>query len=100
MATTVAAVGLTTAATGFADSYVSQSLPKFAFSGGYYRGGFENKITKHEAVLILGISPIANKGKVRDAHLQIMLLNHPDKGESPYIAVKINDTSRFTRRSS
>ncbi|CAO2613404.1 Mitochondrial import inner membrane translocase subunit TIM14 [Lemmus lemmus] len=60
---------------------VFQSLPKSAFSGGYYKGGFEPKMTKREAALILGVSPTANKGKIRDAHRRIMLLNHPDKGK-------------------
>ncbi|XP_021014045.1 mitochondrial import inner membrane translocase subunit TIM14 isoform X1 [Mus caroli] len=95
MASTVVAVGLTIAAAGFAGRYVLQamkhvepqvkqvfqSLPKSAFSGGYYRGGFEPKMTKREAALILGVSPTANKGKIRDAHRRIMLLNHPDKGK-------------------
>uniref|UniRef100_A0ABI7YCU9 Mitochondrial import inner membrane translocase subunit TIM14 n=1 Tax=Felis catus TaxID=9685 RepID=A0ABI7YCU9_FELCA len=94
-ASTVVAVGLTIAAAGFAGRYVLQavkhmepqvkqvfqSLPKSAFSGGYYRGGFEPKMTKREAALILGVSPTANKGKIRDAHRRIMLLNHPDKGK-------------------
>ncbi|XP_042558408.1 mitochondrial import inner membrane translocase subunit TIM14-like [Dipodomys spectabilis] len=96
------AVGLTIAVAGFAGCYVLQatkhmepqvkqvfqSLPKSAFSRDYYRGGFQSKMTKREAALILGVSPTANKGKIRDTH-RIMLLNHPDKGGSPYVAVKI-----------
>ncbi|XP_062062636.1 mitochondrial import inner membrane translocase subunit TIM14-like [Lepus europaeus] len=94
------AVGLTIAAAGFAGRYVLQamkrmeqglqSLPKSAFSGGDYRGGFEPKTTKR-AALIPGVSPTANKGKIRDAHRGIMLLNHPDKGGSPNTAAKIRE---------
>lgn len=57
----------------------------------YYRGGFEPKMSKREAALILGISPMASKTKLKDAHKKIMLLNHPDKGGSPYLAAKINE---------
>ncbi|GBM49215.1 Mitochondrial import inner membrane translocase subunit TIM14 [Araneus ventricosus] len=57
----------------------------------YYKGGFEPKMTRREAGLILGVSPSASKNKIKDAHKRIMLLNHPDKGGSPYIAAKINE---------
>ncbi|KAI3382654.1 hypothetical protein SNEBB_005397 [Seison nebaliae] len=57
----------------------------------YYRGGFETKMSRREASLILGISPHAHKNRVKDAHKRIMLLNHPDRGGSPYMASKINE---------
>ena len=56
----------------------------------YYRGGFELKMSKREAALILGVGPSANQKRYRAAHRSIMLLNHPDKGGSPYLAAKIN----------
>jgi DnaJ family protein C protein 19 len=31
------------------------------------------------------------KPELKDAHRKMMLLNHPDKGGSPFIASKINE---------
>uniref|UniRef100_A0A671XP98 DnaJ (Hsp40) homolog, subfamily C, member 15 n=1 Tax=Sparus aurata TaxID=8175 RepID=A0A671XP98_SPAAU len=101
---TLIAVGLGVAAAGFAGRYAFQlwkplgqvfsetvkKMPSSAFSS-YYKGGFEQKMSKREASLILGISPVTTKGKVREAHRRIMVLNHPDKGGSPYLAAKINE---------
>lgn len=101
--------GLTAAAIGFGGRYVMRqipnasakmaeamkNLPKFdaesMANSKYYRGGFEPKMTKREAALILGVSPSVSKTKLKDAHKKIMLLNHPDRGGSPYLAAKINE---------
>lgn len=48
-------------------------------------------MTKREAALILGVSPSASKTKIKDSYRKVLLLNHPDRGGSPYIAAKINE---------
>jgi len=57
----------------------------------YYRGGFESKMSKREASLVLGVSANSNLQRIRDSHRRIMIVNHPDKGGSPYLASKINE---------
>ncbi|KAJ3045948.1 mitochondrial import inner membrane translocase subunit TIM14 [Rhizophlyctis rosea] len=57
----------------------------------FLRGGFEAKMSKREAAQILGIRESASKDKLKEAHRRIMLLNHPDRGGSPYLASKINE---------
>ena len=45
--------------------------------------------------LLLGISPSSSKERLREAHKRIMLLNHPDRGGSPYLAAKINEAKDY-----
>jgi hypothetical protein len=65
---------------------------KFDFNT-FYRGGFEDKMTRREASLILGVrfvppflgnadffSPSADKARIQTAHKKIMIVNHPDRG--------------------
>ena len=102
--------GLGIAAAGFAGRAIvlafrtasknasSKGLPLFNISP-YYRGGFEKKMTRREAALILGISPSSQSNKISEAHKRVMLLNHPDKGGSPYLAAKINEAKDYLESS-
>ena len=57
----------------------------------YYRGGFDSKMSRREASLVLGLREGASKDAIKDAHRRIMIANHPDRGGSPYLATKINE---------
>ena len=75
----------------------------------WVKGGFKAKMDRKEAIAILGLKYVlctfpspselndgirdgpALKNKLKDAHRQIMLANHPDRGGSPYLASKINE---------
>lgn len=65
----------------------------------YYKGGFEPVMNKREASLILGLSANSHPDKIKLAHKRIMLLNHPDKGGSPYMAAKINEAKDLLDKS-
>ncbi|KAI9568830.1 hypothetical protein HD554DRAFT_2204840 [Boletus coccyginus] len=58
----------------------------------WVKGGFRAKMDRKEAIAILGIKdgPMF-RNRLKDAHRQIMLANHPDRGGSPYLASKINE---------
>ncbi|KAJ2078929.1 mitochondrial import inner membrane translocase subunit TIM14 [Coemansia sp. RSA 988] len=62
----------------------------------FYKGGFDPKMSKREASLILGLKESSlSMDKVKKAHRTIMLRNHPDRGGSPYLATKINEAKEF-----
>nr|ACO15539.1 Mitochondrial import inner membrane translocase subunit TIM14 [Caligus clemensi] len=103
-------VGLGLAGVGFAGRYASRAIPSLSkkfettmksiettnwSNTKYYKGGLEGKMTKREAALILGVSPTAPPKRIKESHKKIMLLNHPDRGGSPYLAAKINEAKDF-----
>jgi len=63
------------------------------------KGGFKAKMDRKEAIAILGLKdgPIL-RTKLKDAHRQIMLSNHPDRGGAPYLASKINEAKDFLEK--
>ncbi|ORY01175.1 mitochondrial import inner membrane translocase subunit tim14 [Clohesyomyces aquaticus] len=70
-----------------------------ALGRGYYKGGFEPKMTRREAALILEMPERGiTKELLRKKHRQLMLLNHPDRGGSPYLATKVNEAKEMLEK--
>ncbi|VDO84883.1 unnamed protein product [Heligmosomoides polygyrus] len=91
----LAGVGL--AAAGFGARYLLRNQAALkkgleAIPGGvfdkYHRGGFEPKMTRREAAMILGLPATAKANRIKEAHKRIMIANHPDRGWS----IRIIDT--------
>jgi DnaJ family protein C protein 19 len=72
------AAGLGLAALGFTGRYILKRMPSVAeamktlpnleealSTSKYYKGGFEPKMTRREAALVLGVSPAATKARIK-----------------------------------
>eukprot|EP00455_Lapot_gusevi_P004892 TRINITY_DN1203_c0_g1_i4.p1 TRINITY_DN1203_c0_g1~~TRINITY_DN1203_c0_g1_i4.p1 ORF type:complete len:105 (-),score=27.53 TRINITY_DN1203_c0_g1_i4:355-669(-) len=64
----------------------------------FYEGGFQDKMTRREAALILGCRESSTKDRVLERYRKVMILNHPDRGGSPYIASKINEAKELLHK--
>ncbi|KAL1541126.1 mitochondrial import inner membrane translocase subunit TIM14-1-like [Salvia divinorum] len=89
--------GIAVAAAALAGKYSIQAWQAFkarpptARMRKFYEGGFQPKMTRREASLILGVRESTPPDKVREAHRKVMVANHPDAGGSHYLASKINE---------
>jgi len=63
-----------------------------------YPGNFKEKMDMSEAALILGIRASSEKRKVEDRYRKLMMLNHPDQGGSPYLALKVNEAKQILEK--
>lgn len=61
----------------------------------YYEGGFEEKMTRREAALILGVRESATTKRIKEGHRKLLILNHPDTGGSKLISGKINEAKEL-----
>lgn len=61
----------------------------------YYEGGFEERMTRREAALILGVRESSSVRRIKEAHRKLLVLNHPDTGGSTYISGKINEAKEL-----
>eukprot|EP00831_Metopus_contortus_P041368 TRINITY_DN3245_c0_g1_i6.p3 TRINITY_DN3245_c0_g1~~TRINITY_DN3245_c0_g1_i6.p3 ORF type:complete len:131 (+),score=25.88 TRINITY_DN3245_c0_g1_i6:165-557(+) len=59
--------------------------------GKYYKGGFDAMMSEREAQLILNVKRPFTEQNIKEAHKKMMMINHPDKGGSTFIANKVNE---------
>ncbi|ELR06373.1 mitochondrial import inner membrane translocase subunit TIM14 [Pseudogymnoascus destructans] len=105
----VVAIGVGVAAAAFLGRAGLVAMRKYRGGAGavgalgkaYYKGGFEPKMNRKEASLILQLSErTLTKDKIRKNHRTLMMLNHPDRGGSPYLATKVNEAKEFLEKTS
>ena len=57
----------------------------------FYRGPFEDTMSRREAALVLGVRESAAPERIRERYKKMLLLNHPDVGGSTFLAGKVNE---------
>lgn len=75
--------------------FFSRMFGAQALAKRFYRGGFEEKMSRREAALILGVRESADPARIRDRHRKLLMQNHPDQGGSTFIAGKLNEAKEL-----
>ncbi|MFN4143204.1 molecular chaperone DnaJ [Aestuariivirga sp.] len=81
------------------EAWIERSHPewraKWGGNGQSAPRGASTKMTKAEALAILGLKDGATADEVRSAHRRLMKAAHPDLGGSDYLAAKINEAKEL-----
>jgi hypothetical protein len=80
------------------DSYMEQRFPgegPFDRGAGSGEAAADGKLTREEALRVLGLEAGASREEIIDAHRKLMQKLHPDRGGNDYLAAKINEAKDF-----
>ncbi|RKP21914.1 hypothetical protein ROZALSC1DRAFT_10797, partial [Rozella allomycis CSF55] len=95
---TVGAIGLRAGINAYRNASMRAMMTGTSMFMHYPAGGFEAKMSRSEAAKILSTHEHAPLAKIKESHRRIMMLNHPDRGGSPYLASKINEARDMLER--
>jgi hypothetical protein len=77
------------------EAYLDRVHPSWREDLGQQEGGggasSSGKMTREQALDILGLKPGASEEDIRRAHRELMMKVHPDHGGSTFLAAKINE---------
>jgi hypothetical protein len=77
------------------EAYLDRSHPTWreylGRAEGEHTSGPEGRMTREQALEVLGLQPGASEEGIRRAHRELMMKLHPDHGGSTYLAAKINE---------